>query len=386
LEPPVPVVIPPRPERPDEVARRMAAALQSGLLKHGGPWTTRLTDALGTALDLPPGRDVLLTASGSAALRLAVVALAGDGRGARPGQVAVLPSYTFAATGEILAQLGYGLRFYDVDPDTWTADPASARRALEAGDAAVLITVDALGNPVDYPPLRALAEEFGVPLIADSAPALGALTAGRPVGAQADAHVFSMSFAKVVSAGGAGGALVLPADALSRLQGPAQLRAAAPPRGTAGDWTRSALMPELAAIAALDQLVQLDELHARRAGVAAVYAEYLDGVEGVAPQQVRPGDRHAFVHWAARFEDGSLASRLAARGVSTRNYYAPVLHHLAWTEAPAGSAGSAGSAGEELPVTDRLAAQVLALPMSSELGPALAERVADTVRGLLVDE
>jgi dTDP-4-amino-4,6-dideoxygalactose transaminase len=367
LSPPVPVVIPPRPEHPDEVAGRMAAALSSGLLKHGGPWTTRLTDTLGSALDLPAGRSLLLTASGSAALRLAVVALAGHGRPARPGQVAVLPSYTFAATGEILSQLGYRLRFYDIDPHTWTGDPVSARRALAAGDAALLLTVDALGNPVDYPALRALAREFAVPLIADSAPALGARSAGVPVGSQADAHVFSMSFAKVVSAGGAGGALVLPTSALPSLgasgEGPV-------------DWTRSATMPELAAIAALDQVVHLEELHERRARVAAVYAEVLTGLEGIVSQRVRPGDRHALVHWAARFADPTAGPRLAERGIGTRNYYGPVLHHQAW---PGDEEGDRAA----LPETDRLAGQVLALPMSSELHPVVAEQVADRVRRLL---
>ena len=48
----------------------------------------------------------------------------------------MLPSFTFAATGEMLAQLGYTLRFCDVRPDTWTMDPDSLAAALADGDAA----------------------------------------------------------------------------------------------------------------------------------------------------------------------------------------------------------------------------------------------------------
>jgi len=359
VHPAVQVVVPPRPERPDQVGHRMAAALYSGSLKHGGPWTARLTEALRETLDLPADRALLLTASGSAALRLAAVALAGP---AGPGQVAVLPSYTFAATGEILAQLGYGLRFYDVDPGSWTPDPVSAELALAAGNAALLVTVDALGNPTDFARMSALAGRFGVPLLADSAPSLGALAAGRPIGGQADAHVFSMSFAKVVSAGGAGGALVVPAAALARLTGPV-------------DWTRSALMPELAAIAALDQLERLGKLQQRRAAVAAVYDEVLAGLDGVQPQRVRAGDRHAYVHWAARFRDRSMAGRLAGLGIGTRNYYGPVLHRVPWP--------GPRLPGPPLPVTELLAAEVLALPMSSELTLDVAEQVAGVVRSVV---
>src|SRR4029079_9987847 len=129
--------------------------------------------------------------------------------------------------------------------------------------------------------------DAGGPLVPDSAAAVGARHQGRPVATQAAAHAYSLSFAKVVSAGGSGGALALPADAVERL-------------GTRVAWLRWLPMVETAALAALDLLADLDLLLDRRRAVAARYAQ-LATVEGVQPQQVADGDAHAFVHWVARF-------------------------------------------------------------------------------------
>jgi dTDP-4-amino-4,6-dideoxygalactose transaminase/nucleoside-diphosphate-sugar epimerase len=360
FSPPLPVVLPPRPRRPDEVAARIQACLETGSVK-GGPWGAELTARLRGELALPDDSALLLTASGSAALRLAVQAIAGP---VRPDDVAVLPSFTFAATGEILAQLGYTLRFCDVRPDTWTMDPDSLAAALADGDAAVVVAVDALGVPADYMALTKVCADAGVPLVADSAAALGARHQGRPVATQAAAHAYSLSFAKVVSAGGSGGALVLPAEAVDRLRSPV-------------DWLRSAPLVETAAVAALDLLGDLDLLARRRRAVAARYAQ-LAAVDRVLPQQVADGDAHAFVHWVARFggvDRDRLAAELGRLGVGTKPYYAPPLHWHDW--------GPHAERAGPLPVSDALGREALALPMSSELSSLQAERVTMAVLAAL---
>ncbi|WP_431933477.1 DegT/DnrJ/EryC1/StrS family aminotransferase [Micromonospora sp. RP3T] len=355
FRPPLPVVVPPPPAHPDLVADRQQAALTSGEVKHGNRWTRELTERLGKELELDDDHRVLVTASGTAALRIMVAATVGP---ARPGDVAVLPSYTFPATAEILVQLGYALRFVDVDAATWTLDPAAVAGAVARGGVRVVLGVDTFGNPCDYPALRAVCDPAGVALLADSAAALGSLHRGHPVAQQALAHSYSMSFAKVVSAGGAGGALVLPADA-------AEAVLAAP-----AGWTRSELMNELHAVVAVDQLAELDTLVRRRAEVAEVYADAARTLP-VEFQQVRPGDRHCWVHWVARIADRDrVADALAALGVQTKPYFAAI------HRGPLGG-------GERLPVTDRLDAEALALPMSSELTVEQAERVVAALRRCL---
>ena len=170
--PGLPVVVPPRPERPDLVSSRMAAALWSGRVR-GHRWTAELTDELRSRLRLRADQRVVPTNSGTNALRLAVSAVA------RPGNVAICPAFTFHATAEVLRQLGFRVRFADVDAETWTLDPAQVARLLD-DQVAVVVAVDALGNPSDYAGLRSVCGD--VPLVADSAAGLGAMAQGLPVG------------------------------------------------------------------------------------------------------------------------------------------------------------------------------------------------------------
>lgn len=359
--PPIPVVVPPRPEHPELLAERIQHSLWAGSLK-GGRWTSALTNELRARLELPDTLTVLPTSSGTAALRLATVAVAGI---ARPSDVAVLPSFTFPATGEYLAMLGYRLRYCDVRPDTWTIDPVALDEALAGGDVRVVVVVDAFGAPADYDAVMAVCRRHGVPVVADSAPSLGGRSQGRPLGSQADAHAFSMSFAKVVSAAGQGGAAVVPTDALDRLQ-------------STLDWTRSTALGEIQAAAALDLTERLDRLVARRRAVADVYAELERADPRIVPQRTAVGDEHAWVHWVARFrrvDRDLLTKRLEAIGIGTKPYYAPVLHRLPWRPFAEG--------GSHLPVTDVLHGEALALPMSSELSVGEAERVFWSVLGVL---
>jgi dTDP-4-amino-4,6-dideoxygalactose transaminase/nucleoside-diphosphate-sugar epimerase len=351
---PLRVVIPPRPHRPDLVVDRIAACLWSGSLR-GGRWSLELAERLSERLGLGPDRRVLLTSSGTTALRLALWAAAGP---PAPGAVALCPAYTFHATAEVLRQLGWTVRLLDVDPWTWTLDPELVAAEVTDPDVRVVVAVDALGNPADYARLRLVCGAAGVPLVADSAPSLGAVHDGRAVGAQADAHAFSMSFAKTVSGAGSGGAVVVGVDA---------------DLSAAPNWLRSSVMTEPSAVAALDQLEVVDELVGRRATVARIYREALLGRPGFSAQHVRPGDGHALVHWAMRVPPAvgrdRLAARLAAEGVQSKPYYEPLLER----------------ATRSLPVTSALHREALALPMSSELSVDEAERVATAAARSLRD-
>jgi dTDP-4-amino-4,6-dideoxygalactose transaminase len=258
---------------------------------------------------------------------------------------------------EVLEQLGYHVRFADVDLDGWTLDPASVEAACAAGRVRVVVCVDTFGNPARYGALRAVCDRHGAALVGDSAASIGARAGGVPVGTQADAHAFSMSFAKVLSAGGAGGAVVLRRGD----------RAAA----AVARWERSALMGELNAVAALDQLEILQELVARRREIAAIYERELASRPWLARQRVAAGDAHAYVHWVMRLRRPGLRDplmrELARRGVGTRDYFR-ALHHI-----------RPGASKTPLAVTELLDGCALALPMSSELTPTQAADAAEVV-------
>jgi dTDP-4-amino-4,6-dideoxygalactose transaminase len=144
------------------------------------------------------------------------------------------------------------------------------------------------------------------------------------------------------------------------------------------DWIRSATLGEVHAAAALDLIEHLDELTQRRRRVADIYAELESAAPEIVPQRVSSGDDHAWVHWVARFsgvDRDRLAKELDRLGVGTKPYYGPVLHHQSW--------GGVAEEAPMLPVTDLLATEALALPMSSELSAADAERVFWTVLNVL---
>ena len=191
----------------------------------------------------------------------------------------------------------------------------------------------------------------GVTLLADSAASIGSRIDGRAVACEAEMHAYSMSFAKVLSAGGAGGAVVLPADA--------------DVDGEHG-WARSALMNELHAVVALDQLAVLDQLVARRRRAVARYIEEC-GLLGLEHQHEADDVTSSWVHFVLRAPDVSARDRLAAEldrfGVATKPYFTP-LHEP----------GDPDQA--QLGFTNALGRQALALPLSSELGAEAADRVA----------
>jgi dTDP-4-amino-4,6-dideoxygalactose transaminase/nucleoside-diphosphate-sugar epimerase len=353
FSPPLDVVLPPRPERAVLVAHRQQECLWTGRVKYGQRWTLELEDQLRSALAVPDRYRVIATTSGTAALRLAVSSVVGQ---VLPGDVAVLPSFTFPATAEALVQLGFTLRFCDVDPDTWTCGWDQVAPILESDRRVrVVMPVDAFGNPCGYAELVAGCHAHGVAVVADSAPSLGSRYRACPVGSQADAHAFSMSFAKTVVAGGTGGVAVLPA--------------AADPAGEL--WLRSSLMQETNAVYALDQLASLEELVTRRSAVAAVYGEVSRRHPFLGRQRVMPGDRHSWVHYVfcipQALSRDVVATGLARLGVSTKPYYAPLLHRLSWP---------ATSEPARLPASEKLCDEVLALPMSSEMTVPQAEKVA----------
>jgi dTDP-4-amino-4,6-dideoxygalactose transaminase/nucleoside-diphosphate-sugar epimerase len=353
FRPPLRIVVPPRPEAPDVVADRTAACLWTGIVRDGR-WTAALEDALRERLELGDDRRLVLTSSGTNALRLAVRAVAGP---ARRGDVALCPAYTFHTTAEVLRQLGWTVRLVDVDERTWTLAPDQLEEALADPAVRLAVCVDALGNPCDYGPLTAACERAGIPLVADSAAGLGSRYDGAPVGTQATAHAFSTSFAKVVSGGGSGGAVVLPAAA---------------GLDTPENWLRSAAILEPSAVAALDGVLALEELVGRRAAVESVYRDALAGDGGFALQRVRAADRHSRVHWVVAVDHAvgrdRLAAALAAEGVQTKPYY----ERLRDLREPAAA-----------PVAWSLYERALALPMSSELCRDDAARVAVATRRAL---
>lgn len=142
--------------------------------------------------------------SGTAALHLALLSL-----GVKPGDVVVTSTMTFAATTNAIMYTGAEPYFIDCLPDTGNIDPELLRNALvklraEGTHVAAILPVDLLGKAIDYTSVMAIADEFGVPVLADAAESLGATHNGKAAGSFGAASAFSFNGNKIMTTSGGG--------------------------------------------------------------------------------------------------------------------------------------------------------------------------------------
>ncbi len=349
----------------------------AGRVGGDGPIGRRVERRLEGALET---RRVLLTTSCTHAMELALLAL-GVGR----DQEVVCPSFTFVSTANAVLRVGARPVFADIEDETLGLDPEDVERRLTPRTAAVM-PVHYTGVAPDMEALLDLSRRHRLKVVEDAAQALGARWRGRPLGTLGDAGCFSFHESKNVTCG-EGGALALADPELARraeiIREKGTNRAAFL-RGEVDKYTWVAegssyvLSDVLAAI--LDaQMDKLPEVTARR---AAVVARYRAGLESWAartgvrlPPELpdREPNHHVFY---LLYPDGACRDEalltLRARGVMASFHYVP-LH-----TAPQGRAIGAGDT--VLPVTDRVAATLLRLPLHPLLSEEDVDHVIDSVR------
>ena len=142
--------------------------------------------------------------SGTAALHLALRLL-----GLQRGEEVLCSTFTFSASANPIAYEGATPVFIDSEAASWNMDPALLREELDACAARgrlprAVIVVDLYGQSADYDPILAACAHYDVPVIQDSAEALGATYKGVPVGGQAPCAVFSFNGNKIITTSGGG--------------------------------------------------------------------------------------------------------------------------------------------------------------------------------------
>lgn len=316
-------------------------------------------------------------ASGTDALALALMV-----KDVGPGEAVLVPSFTFAATAEVVVRQGAVPVFLDVCPDTFTLTPD----ALDAGVAAArahglrpvgVIPVDLFGQPAPYATLGPAAAALGLWVLADAAQSLGATLDGRPVGVLADVTATSFFPSKPLGCYGDGGALLLADAALAGVV--RSLRAhgqGAEKYDTVRIGVNSRLDTLQAAILLEKLAIFPDEIVARTA-IAARYGRLLG--ETVPVPVLAAGITSTWAQYTIRCPAatrGQIAARLRAAGVPTGIYYPKPLHRQpAYRGFPV--------AGGAAPVADRLAGEVLSLPMHAYLDEETQDRIVDAVRAVV---
>ncbi|MGB7880153.1 MAG: aminotransferase class I/II-fold pyridoxal phosphate-dependent enzyme, partial [Ilumatobacteraceae bacterium] len=177
----------------------MAEAVASGHSASGGPFTRRAADILQHVHDAD---DVLLTTSCTDALEMTAMLV-----GIRPGDVVVVPSFTFTSTALAFAREGARLRFCDIEPGTLGLDPDHLETLLDDRVRAVVV-VHYAGVPCDVDRIAPLCDARGIALIEDNAHGLFATHRGQPLGTFGRMSTLSFHETKNFICG-EGGALVL---------------------------------------------------------------------------------------------------------------------------------------------------------------------------------
>jgi perosamine synthetase len=303
--------------------------------------------------------------------------------GIGPGDEVIVPSLTFIASVNVVRHVGATPVFAEINPATYNIDAVDAARRI-TGRTRVIMPVDQLGLPCDIDAIGALARRHGLQVLDDAACAFGSFNEGRPVGALADATVFSLHARKVVTT--AEGGMVATDDAelaerLRRLRHQGMslsdyARHAGPP-------TRFESYPEIGynhritdiqAAIGLAQLDRLDYMLERRRAVAARYSGYLSGHPAFIAPNVPPGLIHNWQSYQVRLREeaglsrNTIMDRLFEMGIPTRRgVMASHLEPPYREDAPS------------LPLTEGAAAATLQLPMHPELTPEQQHRVLNAL-------
>ncbi|MSP51306.1 MAG: DegT/DnrJ/EryC1/StrS family aminotransferase [Alphaproteobacteria bacterium] len=311
-------------------------------------------------------------ASGTDALVLPLMA-----RGIGPGDAVFVPSFTFVASAEAPVIVGATPVFVDVDPETFLIDPKSLADATSAARSsglrpAAVIPVDLFGQPADYVALAAIVAEHELFVIADAAQSFGGRRVGKAVGSLATVTSTSFFPSKPLGGYGDGGAIFTDDGELA-----ARIRSLrVHGQGTHKyDNVRIGVNSRLDTMQAAILLAKLsifsDELKARDR-IARRYGDLLSNVV-----RTPTIDRDAESAWAlytiAHADRDKLAERLKARGVPTAVYYPIPLHRQeAYRRYPIAPRG--------LTVSERLATEVISLPMHPYLDAAAQDYIATAVR------
>ena len=342
-------------------------------------------------------RHAVAVSSGTAALHCSVYA-AGIG----PGDEVIVSPMTFAASANCVLYCGGTPVFADVEPETLLIDPAeTARKVTERTKA--IIAVDYAGQPCNYDALRAVAEKYGLTLIADACHAVGGFYKGRPVGSLAHMSAFSFHPVKNMTTGEGGMITTDNTNYADRMRSFRNHGIATDyrQRETMGSWFYEMVdlgfnyrITDMQCALGISQLKKLPDWIARRRCIAAKYDDAFAKVSGVTPLGLRAdvippsgnsdtptlrhsetSSVHAYHLYVIRVSGDRTAifRRLREAGIGVNVHYIPVHFHPYYRE-------HLGTGPGLCPVAEAAYEGILSLPMFPGLSNADVERVITEVK------
>lgn len=351
-------------------------ALRSGWVAPTGPdvdaFEREVADRVGVVA-------ATAVSSGTAGLHLALLSI-----GVSPGDVVIVPTFTFAATANAVVYTGAQPVFVDCDATTGNVDvdlvaELLARLRRRGRPAKAMISVDMFGSCVDYSRLIPLCSEHGVPLIEDAAEALGATYHGKAAGSFGRVAVVSFNGNKIMTTSGGGMVLSDDETLVDRCRYLATQARQPVAHFEHHDIGYNYRLSNLLAALGRAQLLRLDEMLARRRSLRDRYAKLFAAVPGVRLLGADDLEANCWLTTIivepqqAGWTVGELAHHLATKEIETRPAWKPMHLQPVHTKVEAVLNGAA----------DRLFANGLVLPSGSGMNAETAERVFVAIEGFL---
>lgn len=322
-------------------------------------------------------KHALACSSGTDALAMILMAW-----GIKAGDAVFCPAFTFCATAEVVPWVGATPVFVDILEDTFNMDPASLEAAIAVAKQKgltpkVVVPVDLFGQPADMDAIEAIAKAHGLKVLCDTAQGFGATWNGRRTGSFGDATATSFFPAKPLGCYGDGGAVLTDDDDLLPILKSVREHGQGVDKYENVRLGMTGRLDTIQAAVLLEKLAIFEDEIAARQRIAERYNAALADVCTV--PAVDPRASSVWAQYTIRLPQGvrdGLAAALQKEGVPTAVYYRIPMHRQpAYAHYPA--------AGNGLPVCEKLAGEVISLPMHPYLDEAAQERVIAAVRRAL---
>jgi dTDP-4-amino-4,6-dideoxygalactose transaminase len=349
----------------DEDKRRVLEVLDSGNLV-AGRWVREFEHAFSAYLGAAHG---VATSSGTTALMVAL-----ETAGIGPGERVVTTPLSFGATANAILHRGARPVFADIDPRTYNLDPGAVADVLtRTSEVRAILPVHLYGLPCPMDALMRLAREHDLVVIEDAAQAHGAAFQGRRVGTFGLAGAFSFYPSKNLTTG-EGGMLVT--DDLSLGERARMLVNG----GQSSRYIYEVLgynyrMTEIAGALGVTQLARLDERNARRRRNAAQLTAGLQDLEWLVLPEEPKGSSHVYHQYTVRAPGvrDRLGRYLESQGIDTRVYYPVPIHKSPLYR-------RLGYSDVRCPEAERVAEEVLSIPVHPALEETEVTRIVETIR------
>ena len=328
------------------------------------------------------GMCIVALSAGTAALHLGLILL-----GVEPGDEVICQSFTFAASANPIAYLEATPVFVDSEKDTWNMDPVLLEEAIKdrlekTGKLPkAIIPVHLYGMPVKMDEVMEVANRYGIPVLEDSAEALGSEYKGKKCGTFGVYGVLSFNGNKMITTSG-GGALICPSEAKAKRA----LFYATQAREQAPHYQHEKIgynyrMSNICAGIGRGQMFVLDEHVARRREIHDLYVKLLNGVKGVKVMCQPEGGDFNSNYWltcitvepeVAGFTREDVRLALDADNIESRPLWKPMHLQPVFKKAPFYGNGT----------SERLFEIGLCLPSGPTLTNQDVERVVQVVKQL----